>query len=107
MGRLGCDVPTLSMSVSSSALLCGWLEAVELDTPVQQHSYQCQCQKFTGNVFTGQKEKNEFDFLKIQPLQVEIEKRRASALVENKQRGQREGTRRLMLFSNTRKEGGH
>lgn len=30
---------------------------------VHQLSYQRQCQKFGGNVFTGQ-EKNEFDFLK-------------------------------------------
>lgn len=94
------------MSVSSSALLFRGLAAVELDTPVQQHSHQCQCQKFTGNVFTGQK-KNEFDFFKIQPLQVEIEKRRASAPVENRQRGQRKGTRRQMHFSNTRKGGDH
>lgn len=52
-----------SVSVSSITLLSIWHEAVELGTHVHQHSYQRQCQKFAGNVFTGQ-EKSEFDFKK-------------------------------------------
>lgn len=50
--------------------------------------------------------KNEFDFKKrkIQQLQVEIEKKRVSAPAENIQRGQREGTRRQMYFSNTKRK---
>lgn len=45
-------------------------------------------------------EKNKFDFLKIQQLEVEIEEeRRVSAPVENRQRGQREGTRTQMCLA--------
>lgn len=56
-------------------------------------------------MFSQVRKKYEFDFLKIQQLEVEIEENRILAPVENGQKGQREGNRRHMCFSR-RERGG-